>query len=212
MRRLTICLAAFSVVAVSGVCFAEKAATLKPALVKPGKAVLEESFSASELAEPWSVVKGTWQVADGVLVASEKKEDAHAGVLVCQAPHRDSAIQFSFQLAGADALHLSLNRAKGHLFRVIITPDGVVVNKDKDKKNPASKAEVLGRGKAEFAPGTWHTMLVEMQGEQVVVQTDGGVLIKATSAALAADKPNYRFIIRGSSARLDDVKISAVAN
>jgi hypothetical protein len=190
---------------------AEKTAALKPVLMKPEKVALEEAFSGDKLPANWLAVKGTWQVSDGVLTGQEKKEDMHAAVLNCAVPNRDSAIQFSFKLEGADALHLSLNHANGHLFRVIVTPTGVTINKDKDKKNPASKPEALARAKAEFAPGTWHTMLVEIQGEQVSVQTDGGLSLKASHASLATDKPNYRFIVQGASVQLDDVRITTAA-
>lgn len=211
MNTRTLFAATLVVFTCCGLCLAEKNAAVKPMLVKPEKVVVDESFSGEGLPAKFIAVKGDWKVEGGVLVGKEKKEDEHAGVLNLQVPNRDSSIQFSFNLEGAQAFHLSLNHAKGHLFRVIITPEAVVISKDKDKEDENSKAEVLGRAKAEFAPGTWHTMLVEMQGDEVVVQTDGGVTVKGSNPALATDKPNYRFIIRGSSVQLDDVKVSTAA-
>ena len=50
-------------------------------------------------------------------------------------------------------------------------------------------------------------MQVEMVGNKVVVMTDNGLKVTAENARLDADKPNYRFVMRGESIKIDDVKI-----
>ena len=101
----------------------------------------------------------------------------------------------------------SLNHAKGHLFRVNVTPAALTVNLDKDKNNPESKAIVLGSAKAAFAQGQWYTMQVEMIGQRVVVQVDNGAMVDATNRALDVDKPNYRFVMKGDSLAIDDLQV-----
>ncbi|MBI3879233.1 MAG: hypothetical protein HY301_04115 [Verrucomicrobia bacterium] len=187
-------------------CFAGKAADLKPALAKPGKVVFEEGFDAAQLGKTWSVNKGEWQPTDGALVGKVKKSDNHPAVLMLGQPNHNSLIQFSFKFDGNKGFNLSYNSAKGHLFRILITSDGLTVSKDKDKKDAKSKSIELGKSAQKFAPGQWHTMLVEVQGDKVCIQTDNGVKIEAANRELDVDKTGYRFVT-GASVMLDDVKV-----
>lgn len=191
---------------------AEKAADLTPVLAKPGKAVIEEGFDAATLGKDWTAAKGAWAPRDGVLVGQEKKEDKHAAVLTLGRPNHDSIFRFAFKLDGAKSMSLSLNSAKGgHLFRVSIAPESVTILKDKDKKDPASKSLPLAKADAKFNDGKWHTMLVEIQGADVAVQTDHGVKLKGSHPALDVDKTGYRFVTAGASLLVDDVKVWDVA-
>ncbi len=192
--------------------FAEQAADLKPMLTKAGKLTVEESFDAPALGKLWSAAKGDWQPRDGTLVGKEKKEDKHAAVLALGQPNRDSIIRFAFKLDGAKSMSLSLNSTKGgHLFRVSIAPESLVINKDKDKKDPQSKTVALGKADAKFNDGKWHTVLLEMKGASVAVQTDNGVKLSASDAGLDVDKTGYRFVTAGESLLIDDVKVWSVA-
>jgi hypothetical protein len=50
-------------------------------------------------------------------------------------------------------------------------------------------------------------LLVVVDGENVSVQADNGVKAVARHASIRQPKPNYRFVMRGESLRLDDVKV-----
>src|ERR1044072_3071499 len=166
----TKCLIAFSLVfLLSTIAFAEKGADLRPTWAKSGKNVVQDAFDGPKLSKHWAVNKGDWQVRDGSLVGWEKKEDMHAAVLTLQQPFKDAGMRFSFKREGATGFNLSFNDAKGHLFRVIFNEDGMAINKDKDKKDAASKAMVLGKSDAKFPSGEWHTVLVEVLGDKVSV-------------------------------------------
>lgn len=186
---------------------AERASEIKPLLVKPGKLVLEERFGASELPKGWAVAKGDWQVKDGAVLGKEKKSDMHAAVLNLQQPFKNTLLRFSFKREGASGVNLSFNHAKGHLFRIMINEDGLVINKDKDKKDPASKVTALAKGAEKFASGQWYTLQVEVLGDKVVVQSDNGLKLEGKDAALAVEKTGYRFVTRGESLLIDDVMI-----
>ncbi len=191
--------------------FAGKGTDLKPILAKPAKATVEESFAGSALGKNWAAAKGDWQVAGGELTGKEKNEDKHAAVCALNQPNHDSIIRFSFKLDGANSLSLSYNHAKGHLFRVNITPTGVAVNTDKDKKDESSKAVALGKADTKFEPGQWYTMQVEVKGTKVAVQTDNGVKIEGSHPSLDVDKTGYRFVTKGETLRLADVKAWEIA-
>ncbi|MCA9084282.1 MAG: DUF1080 domain-containing protein [Planctomycetaceae bacterium] len=186
---------------------AEKNAALEPKLTQVGKATVIESFD-SPLSKTAAAVKGEWKVVDGTLVAKELAADKHAAVLNYQKPNRNSVVRFSFKIDGStEGLHFSLNHAKGHLFRVVVTPTGLSINLDKDKKDPASKAKVLATAKGKFEQGQWYTMLVEMVHDKVSVQTDNGLAVEASDPKLDTDKPNYRFVMKGDSLSIDDLEI-----
>ncbi len=126
-------------------------------------------------------------------------------------PNRDSVLKFSFKLDGTKTFNLSFNHARGHLFRVVVRDDALVIVKDKDKRDPKSKVEQLSKARVDFLPDRWYTMLVEIQGDKVSVQTDNGADATASDARLDVDKTGYRFVTRGSSLVLDDVKIWRLA-
>jgi hypothetical protein len=142
-----------------------------------------------------------------MVVGKEKKSDMHAAVLSLQQPFKNTRMRFSFKREGASGVNLSFNHARGHLFRVLINEDGLVINKDKDKKDPASKVTALARGSEKFAAGQWHTLQVEVLGDRVVVQSDNGLKLEAKDPALAVEKTGYRFVMRGESLLIDDVMI-----
>ncbi|MBT5018451.1 MAG: hypothetical protein HON04_06870, partial [Planctomicrobium sp.] len=161
------------------------------------------------LSDKFATPKGSWKVVDGVLVGKELKSDKHAAVLSYQQPNRNSLIQFSFMLDGTKGFHLSFNHAKGHLFRVIVDTESVAIRTDKDKKDPKSEPLTISQTKSKIAEGEWHTMLVEIIDDQVLVQFDEGPTIIGLHPSLAVDKPNYRFVMRGESLKIDDLKIWA---
>ncbi len=129
-------------------CQAEKSADLKPLLARSPKLAFEDEFQGAALGDKWKAVKGTWQIKDGAVVGSEKKEDQHAAVLNCSLPNHDSAIQFSFKLDGCQFFHLSFNKAKGHLFRVIVARAALRSAKTRTRKTPTRRPSRWPRPRA----------------------------------------------------------------
>lgn len=193
--------------AVTACCLADKAADLKPLLNQPGKLVVDEKFAGGVLPGSWGGVQGDWQVRDGAVVGKEKASDEHPAVLFLNQPHRDAIVRFSFKLDGAKNFSLSLNHPKGHLFRVAVAEDGLTLTKDKDKKDPKSKAVQLGRASGKFEAGKWHTLLLETKGGKVSVQADNGAKVEGTHPEFDVDKTGYRFVMRGESLRVAEVKV-----
>jgi len=190
---------------------AAKGSELRPTIAQPGKLIVDEKFAGNALGKNWTAAKGDWQVQNGVLIGKEKPSDKHAAVLSLNLPNRNSVVRFSFKFDGAKSLHLSFNHAKGHLFRVVISPDSVTITKDKDKKDSQSKPESLGKAQTKFAAGQWYTMLVEIAGPKVAVQTDNGVKLAGSHPGLDMDKTGYRFVTSGESVAISDLKIWELA-
>lgn len=185
-------------------------ASLVAAAEAPG---LQEDFADGKLPTAWRVAKGDFQVQDGALAAAEKAEDMHNGVLVIPRPNRDVAVSFDFRLDGAKALHLSFDVApgtpgrKGHLFRLVLKPDGMTLQRDLDKSNPAIKGAKLAEARRAFEPGKWYTVRLEHRGPEVTARVGEEAVVKASDAHLAHPKPGLRFVITGQSARIDNLKL-----
>lgn len=195
----------------SSVCLADKNTDISATMAKPGKVLLSDDFSGAELGKLWAAAKGEWKINDGAIVAKELKADKHAAVLTCKLKNRDSVVRFSFKLDGSTkGFHFSLNHAKGHLFRVIVTPTGLTVRTDKDKKDATIKSELVGQAKGKFEQGKWYTLQIEMVGDRVVAMTDNGLKVTGQNPRLDTEKPNYRFVMRGETLSIDDLKIWAV--
>lgn len=207
LLRNTIVIALLSFLLSGTVVYAEKGTDLQPTLASPGSVTLDESFSGAELGKNWVANKGAWQIKDGALVGREKKEDMHAAVLTLQQPNRNSIIRFSFQLDGATGFNLSFNHAKDHLFRVAVSDTGLTLTKDADKKDPDSKPKALAKASGKFDSGQWHTLLVEIEGDKVSVQSDNGAKLDVREPTLDVEKTGYRFVMRGESLLLDDIKV-----
>jgi len=199
-------LVALAALVASPLCHAEKAADLKPS-AKAGKVLVEESFSEPALSKKWVTAKGDWQVVEGSLVGKEKKSDKHAAVTMLTVPNQNTILKFSLKMDGSEGFSLSLNKAKGHLFRLNVTATGVTLAKEKDKKNPKSKGGNLATGAAKFEKGEWHTILMEIDGPKVSVQTDNGVKLSASDPELDVAKTGYRFVTKGESVVVDDIKV-----
>jgi len=150
--------------------------------------------------------KGKWEVKDGALMASEIKADNHAAVLHYNKKNHNLIVQFDYEMKGAQFLHLSFNYAKGHLWRLIITDKKVSLQKDKDKKDPKSKAETIAKAEFTAKPGERHSATVEIVGPQIVARIDDKITLKASNSAFDTEKPNIRFIVRGESVLIDNVK------
>lgn len=187
--------------------WAEKNATLEPKISKIGSPVVSESFD-KPLAAPMVGVQGQWVVSDGSLAGKELAADKHAAVFNIQKSNRNSVVRFSFKLDdNTEGMTLSMNHAKGHLFRVTVGPSAISINLDKNKRDPASKAVVLATAEGKFDQAKWHTLQVEIVADRVVVQTDNGLVVEASHPSIDVDKPNYRLVMKGDSLAIDDLLI-----
>lgn len=187
--------------------FAGKNTDLNPTLIRADKPALTDDFDRKSLGKLWETKKGAWKIADGAIVGNELAADKHAAVLNYKVPNHNSAIRLSFKLGEAKMFHLSYNKKRGHLFRVIVTPERIILRTDKPGKKSKVKPQVLARSNKKFDADAWHTLLVEVKGTIVTVKTDNGVVLKGSHDSLDVAKPGYRLILRGKGLQVDDVTV-----
>ena len=192
------------------------AADLEPTLGQKGKLLLEEKFDGAALPAGWNKNTGTLAVRAGVLHASELASDQHVGAFRKLVPLQDCAVQIDFKLEGANVFHLGFDPApgqlkkKGHLFALIITPEGWQISEQPDKNDPKSKAVVHAKAATKFTRGEWFTLLLEVKGNNVVAQVAGKEPIRATAQDFHVKKPGLVFRVGGKGqheALVDNVKV-----
>jgi hypothetical protein len=201
------CISLFAGLLFASPACAEKDADLKLLISRAGKPMVQERFDGSKLSKVWVPSKGEFQPREGAVAGWEKKEDKHAAVLALQKPFKNAILRFSFKRDGVTGFNVSMNHAKGHLFRILINDDGLTINKDKDKNDPNSRSEVLGKAEGKFPTGQWQTLQIEIVGDRVAVQADNGTKLEVRHAGLDVEKTGYRFVMRGSTLLLDDVNV-----
>jgi hypothetical protein len=144
----------------------------EPLLAIPGKLVLDAKLDAAPAA-PWKIAKGKFEVVDGALKGAELAADHHGAVMRAAKEMGDCIIQLEVKFDGARTTSLSVNAKKDHMARISITPKSVAIQKDDNDHEGPDKAVVFHRVPAEIAPGTWHTVRMEMVGDTMLGKVDG---------------------------------------
>lgn len=186
------------------------AADLKPLMVQPGAVLLDESFAKPLDTNKWAVAVGAWSVENGVLVGAERPADHHAAVIKTPFSNLVAAVQFSFMLKGESTFNFSVNDPSGHNSRVVVNANSIVMRKDLDKKDARSYAPVLDECAAKLAPDQWHTMLVEINGEEMLARIDDSLFLYGSHPGINKEKRDFGFPVMGN-AQFDNVKVWAGA-
>jgi len=184
----------------------EKKDAPKTLLTTPGSVVFSDDMTQAPGKE-WKAGKGKWQISDGVLKASELKEDMHGAVMRHQVKFENAVISYSFKFDGAKGTSLSINDAKGHNSRVSITPNGFSVRKDSHDKNVNDKAAVLMEKKVAIKPGEWHTIVIELNGKELVATLDGKETAFGEHEGVAGEKTNFGLTVAGESVSFKNFRL-----
>ncbi len=205
-----LCLAAFT-----SVHAAEKLpATL---MTERGKLLLSEDFAkpVSAAAKPqkgkawgegWRMQVGKWEFTGGVLKGAEQKEDKHGAVARYPLNFKDAIIQYEVKLDGCRTTTLSINDAKEHVCRVLLTPTGFSARKDDHDHDGPDKAQDFGKVALPLKTGEWHTVVLELKGEEMLASVDGRAVAGAHSL-IATDKANFGFTVAGETASFRNLRV-----
>lgn len=209
-RILTGCLLLVCSVAVA----AEAPPDVKPLLTNPGKLLFSEDLrenphdrdKKNKKRGGWQSGMGRWESKDGVLVGAEKAEDKHGAMLTKQGlPFHNAAVQVSFRFDGARAFTLDANSGKmGRIIAVSITSTSLKLHRS---VAGGDKMELLDTLPLKLESGVWHTLLLEMQGNQVVASIDGKDVVFGAGERIDVDKTSVQFRVGGVSAAFKDLRV-----
>ncbi|MGE4489166.1 MAG: hypothetical protein AB7E95_06460 [Kiritimatiellales bacterium] len=185
----------------------------QPSLSVAGDELFADSFTGKTVdTNHWAAVKGTWKIDAETVQGTEVADDHHAAVIRTAVPFDDAVIHFRFKLESCRAISISINEQQGHHSRVLITPNGFSLQKDRNKKDPRSLSIPLGRCNTRFQPGIWYRMTVEYSGNTMLAWIDDRRFAIGTQAGLHTPKANIGFTVSGGSASFDDFSVSKVSS
>ena len=169
-------------------------------LAQPDKEIVGDLLTKDSKAADWKTAKGRWErTADGVRV-EEIPADKHGAVSRVAQKLQDLVIAFEFRLDGAKSVSLSINAAKDHMARVIITPTTLRVQKDDNDHDGPDKAVVFLNAAQTFEAGTWHRVVLEMVGDTLVATVDGKISGFGSHELFKSEKVSPGFTCAGQSA------------
>ena len=171
-----------------------------------GKLLLSDDLN-QPLGKNWKAAKGKWEVVSGAIQGSELKADMHGAVTRTNLPLRNTVIQYSFKLQGAKSTSFSINDAKGHNSRVIITPAGFSARKDDHDHAGPDQAALLQVVKTPIAADEWHTLVIEIQGPEFLARLDGKHVALGSHDAINVEKTNIGLTVAGESVSFKNLRI-----
>jgi hypothetical protein len=198
-------------------------------LVEKGDLLFSDDFERSGLGQ-WKVIIPGFRVADGVLVATQDRED-HGSVGRVYLPMKDVILSFRFKLAGSPRFNVVFDDKNhkgshaGHICRVAVAQKQIRLGDDKEgvmrndifemrrdpKKKEAADKLLEGRGssvKADLDQSHWYTMTIEIVGDSMRVGLDGKTIGALKSPGLAhSTKESVHFTVSGKETHFDNVKI-----
>jgi hypothetical protein len=194
--------------AISAAAFAEEATPPPTRMAQIEKIEYADTFAGDKLAEQWKAAKGKWEVSGGVLRGSEIPSDNHGAVVRTPLKLQNMVIAFDVKLDGAKLTTLSINAEKGHLARVRVAPKLFAVQLDDADKEGPEKGKIFFSKPVDLAPGTWHSVVLEMVGDTMLGTLDEKVTGHGSHASLAAkQKIAPGFTVAGESASFRNVRI-----
>jgi hypothetical protein len=181
----------------SPLCAADAPATL---LAQPDKELVSDALTKDAKGAEWKIAKGKWErAADGIHV-EELPADKHGAAGRVTTKLQDFVAAFDFRLDGAKSISISINDAKEHVARVMITPTSLRVQKDDhDHDGPEKSIIFLNQAQA-FEAGSWHSVVLEMVGDTMVATIDGKISGFGSDDLFKAEKANPGFTCAGQSA------------
>jgi hypothetical protein len=131
----------------------------------------------------FSVAKGTWTPAGGILTAVEVAEEKHVAVLHHLAGLRSAVIECEFRLSGSPQFLVGCDGKGHHVGRVVVRGAGFVDIAEDSGKN----SHVIASVKTPVAQEQWHHLRVEWMGDEMIATLDGQ-MVKARHEYFATPK------------------------
>jgi len=177
----------------------------KTLLTTPGKLLFQDDFSGG-LGKQWRAAKGSWESADGALKVAEKPEDKHGAVARHAMKFKDVIIEYSFKLDGARATTLSINDAKEHVCRMLVSGGSVAVQKDDHDHDGPDKAVVFQKSMTKVEAGKWHHVVVEIRGTEMLATLDGTTTVFGSHPTLDVEKANFGLTVAGQTVSFKELR------
>jgi hypothetical protein len=190
---------------------AKKPADAKVWMSVKGALQWEETFAGGVWSKDWSRYKGNYVIEKDQLKVAEVAGDGHLPTMTRSFKESNVIIQFAFKFEGAKWLGMQLDDAvndakKEHVAQLTIQPDGFRIEKMSGFAG-TTKNTVLDQKKMKFEPGSWHTMVWEIQGDEMVATVDDTEMLIAKAEGMNPVRSRVQLVSSGEWAWYDEIKI-----
>ena len=206
--------------------FMQPAFTENPAppitkLVTPGKLIATEKFDQKGSVGTqkkrgktgWATVLGDWKVVDGAAYGtmeppSAKRPKGHAAGCDQLVDLDDFVMSGEFKLGDSPQVGVIMrdsNQPPLHLGRVLVTPKSIWIQKMTGIAKE-TRHEILTQIKVPIDHNTWHTFVVEVQGDQFLAQI-GDHVLETKHPRFADRKGRIGFVASGNGAQFRNISL-----
>lgn len=170
-----------------------------------GPLLLKDDFNEPPEKE-WKIMAPVWETVDGVLKATHTPPIAtnHGPVMQRQLTMKTVVVQVEIKLEGKAHAVLHFNKANGHLCRALLTPEAFYIIR---RDSGADKGTRLETSESPIAPGLWHTLVVELAGNEMVATLDGGKPLIGRRDDLDQDKTALLLEAGGGTAWFRNLRV-----
>ena len=190
-------------------------------LVTPGKLIATEKFDQKDSVGTqkkrgktgWATVLGDWKIVDGAAYGimeppSAKRPKGHAAGCDQLVDLDNFVMSGEFKLGDAPQVGVIMrdsNQPPLHLGRVLVTPKAIWIQKMTGIAKETHH-EVLTKINVPIDTDTWHTFVVEVQGNQFFAQIDEHIL-ETKHPRFADRKGRIGFVASGNGAQFRNVSL-----
>ena len=176
-----------------------------------GPLLWEESFSNGAYSKEWSRYKGNFIVEKDQLKVAEVAGDGHLPTMTRSFKESNVILQFAFKFEGAKWLGVQLDDAsndqkKEHVAQLTIQPDSFRIEK-MSGFGPTTKNAVVDQKRMKFDAGTWHTIVWEIQGDEMVATVDDTEMALAKVEGMVPVRTRLQLVSSGEWAWFDEIKV-----
>jgi hypothetical protein len=173
----------------------------------------------NDMKSGWRFRPGKWEFIDGALRGYQLEADHHSAAAFFAFAWKNAVVQFDVKLDGCSQIVFCVDDPAAmrpatptrppqmrveHLCRLIMNKDGFSTQKDDHDHDGPDQAVSFGAVKTPIKQGEWKTVLIEIQGEEMVTTIDGQTIAGA-HPQVAADKAYVSFGVTGYSNGFDKV-------
>ena len=151
---------------------------------------------------------GHWEVVDGALRGNEFASDRHTASCIYRTSLTDAVITAQDRLGDAERIAILIrddSRPNHHLARVFVTPEALWVQHMSGIAK-STRSEVLKKKEAAFDPRQWHTVVIEVAGDQILARV-GEHEVQARHPRFQDAKGIVGMLVKGRNAAFRDVAI-----
>ncbi|MDF2376275.1 MAG: hypothetical protein P1U81_08530 [Verrucomicrobiales bacterium] len=177
--------------------------TTEPLMTTPGKVLYQSDLTSID--GEWKQSHGKWEGTPEGLTGLELAENDHAAVMKRASTLKDAIIEFDVMLGDTTSAMFGIDN-NDHICRVSLSKNSFQARKDDNDHEGPDVAKPFNAVETNFDPEEWHTVRIELLGEEMLAQT-GDLISLGSDPLLAVDKTKWGFVVSGGTVTFRNLTI-----